>query len=128
MKVLVAEDLKSVREHLSERLGEAGAVELRFVGQDASPLMLTVADWRPDVVILDIRMRGMMALEVLEVLKKEWPGVAVVVSAFIFQPWYRQGFLTLGADLVIDKSFEWEELIAFVHRRQDMLLASMSLQ
>lgn len=127
MKVLMAEDLESVREHLSELLAETGDFELRFIEQDASLLMQTTAAWRPDVVVLDISMREGMALGILEALKREWQGMAVVVSAFFFQPYYRTAFLKLGADLFFDKSIEWDELIAFLRSRQAQVTSDPSI-
>ena len=118
MKVLMAEDLKSVREHLGGLLFEARDVELRFVAQDAAPLLQLAASWAPEVVILDTRMRGSMTLAVMEALKKQWPDSAVVVSAFFFEPYYREAYIRHGADLFFDKSLEWNELIQFLRRRQ----------
>lgn len=119
MKVLMAEDLKSVREHLSGLLFEARDIELRFVGQDAAPLLESAGAWAPEVVILDTRMRGSMTLAVIEALKKQWPRAAVVVSAFFFEPYYREAYIRHGADFFFDKSLEWNDLIQFLRRRRD---------
>ncbi len=116
MKVLMAEDLGSVREHLRGLLTEFAGVELRFVQQDAALATLTAAAWRPEVVILDVRLRGAETRGALEALKKEWPGMAVVISAFFFEPQHRQDYLRQGADFFFDKSLEWSELIAFLRR------------
>lgn len=121
MKVLMAEDLQSVREHLGNLMADVADladIELRFMAQEAEPLRQAVAQWRPDVVILDLRMRGDIALAVLESIKKTWPGMAVVVSAFFFEPYYRKAFLDLGADLFLDKSVEWAELVEFLRKRR----------
>lgn len=119
MRVLMAEDLESVREHLGGLLAEASDIELRFIEQEAAPLAQMAAEWRPDVVILDIRMRGKMTLGILETLKADWPRMAVVVSAFFFEPYYRDAFLRHGADFFFDKTLEWKELVGFLRRRQE---------
>ena len=118
MKVLMAEDLESVRTRLSELLADCKDIELRFIDQDEMLLTQTAAEWRPDVIILDIRMRGMMTLAILEAQKRAWPGVAVAVSGFFFDPYYREAFLKHGADLFFDKSAEWQELMAFLRGRR----------
>ena len=123
MKVLMAEDLTSVREHLSGLLVEARAVEVRFVGQDTAPLMQAAAEWQPEVVILDVRMRGTMTLGILESIKKERPDTAVAVSAFFFEPYYREAYLRHGADFFFDKSLEWQELITFLRRCEARFLS-----
>ena len=115
----MAEDLTSVREHLSGLLSEAREIEVRFVEQDMAPLMQAAADWQPEVVILDVRMRGMMTLGILEAIKKQRADTAVAVSAFFFEPYYRDAYLRHGADFFFDKSLEWKELIHFLRRRED---------
>ena len=114
MKVLMAEDLESVREHLKGLLAQSAGVQLRFVQQDAALATLSVAAWRPDVVILDVRLRGAEIQAALSALKKEWPGMRVVISAFFFEPHQRAAYLRDGADFFFDKSLEWSELIAFL--------------
>ena len=112
----MAEDLGSAREHLKGLLAEACAVELRFVQQDAALAILTAARWRPEVLILDLRLRGADTLSVVQALKKQWPDMAVVVSALFFEPCQRQTYRSQGADFFFDKSLEWSELIAFLRR------------
>lgn len=119
MKVLMAEDIESVREQLTELIREVENLELRFVGQDVMSLLQTAGLWRPDVAILDIRMRGMIALGMLETLKTIWPGMAVVVAAFDMDAHYRATFLKQGADCVFDKSLEWNKLTAFLKSYRD---------
>jgi len=114
MKVLMAEDLQSVHEHLRGSLAEFAGVELRFVAQDAALATLSAASWRPEVVILEVRMRGAGVLGTLAALKKEWPDMVVVISAFFFEPHHRQAYLRQGADFFFDKSLEWRELVAFL--------------
>lgn len=118
MKILMAEDLESVREHFSRLAAGVSAAELRFGTQDATQLLQAVAQWQPDVVIMDMHMRGMMTVAVLEALKKDWPGMAIVVAGFFFEPYYRTAYFRHGADFFFDKSLEWDELIAFLRGRR----------
>lgn len=117
IKVLMAEDLESAREHLKGVLAETSGVKLRFVQQDAALAILSAASWRPEVVILELRLRGADTPGLVQALKKEWPEMAVVISALFFEPCQRQAYLRNGADFFFDKSLEWTELIAFLRRR-----------
>ena len=119
MRVLMAEDLESARERLTEMIGDVQDLEVRFVGQDVMSLLQTAGAWRPDVVILDVRMRGMIVLGVLETLKSIWPGMSVVISAFDMDAYYRAAFLKHGADCAIDKSFEWNGLLTFLQTQRE---------
>jgi len=114
----MAEDMESVREHLGALLDEVGNVELRFVGQDAALLLQAIADWQPDTVIIDTRMRGMMVLGLLQECREQWPQMAVVVSGVFFEQYYRTAFLRAGANAVFDKAGDWSELIALLANRQ----------
>ena len=117
MKVLMAEDEVAMRERLAALLVGVADVQLRCVEQDAAVAMLNVAAWRPDVVIMDVFMRGAAAVALLEAIKKEWPDMAVVISAWVEQP-YGHVYLKCGADAFLDKSSDWEELGALLRARR----------
>ncbi|MCX7143349.1 MAG: response regulator [Proteobacteria bacterium] len=116
MKVLMADDEAAMRDRLAELMAGVENAQLRFVEQDAVVAMLNAAAWRPAVVILDVFMRGAATLRVLEEMKKEWPGMAVVISAWVDQP-YGHVYLNCGADGFLDKSGGWEALGALVLER-----------
>ena len=117
MKILMAEDLHSVRDRMRAHTTEFEAVELRFLEQDARLLMQTAAEWQPEVVIFDISMRGGMAIALLEALKKRRPDKAVAISSLFSRPFYRKAVLNRGADLFFDKLADWEGLVAFLRAR-----------
>lgn len=109
MKVLMADDDTAMRDRLVGLMAGVATAQLRFVEQNAVVAMLNAAAWRPDVVILDVFMRGAATLRLMEEMKKEWPGMAVVISAWMDQP-YSHVYLTCGADGFLDKSGGWEAL------------------
>jgi len=115
MKVLMAEDLESAREQLTDLIVEVDDLEVRFVAQDAMALLKAAGEWRPDVTILDVRMRGMIVLGALGTLKAIWPEMAVVVTAFDMNSYYRAAFLRHGADCAFDKSLGWNNLLNFLN-------------
>ncbi len=125
MKVLVAEDLESAREQLTDLMVEVDELEVRFVAQDAMALLQAAGEWQPDVAILDVRMRGMIVLGALATLKAIWPGMAVVVSAFDMDSYYRAAFLRHGADCAFDKSLGWSSLLNFLKTERFCATAGM---
>ena len=122
MKVLMAEDEVAMRERLAALLAGVAGVQLRCVEQDAAVAMLNVAAWRPDVVIMDVFMRGAAAVAILEAIKKEWPDMTVVISAWVEQP-YGHVYLKCGAHAFLDKSSDWEELGALLRARRALAAA-----
>ena len=122
----MAEDLDFAREQLSNLIVEVDGLEVRFVAQDAMALLQAAGEWRPDVAILDVRIRGMVVLGALATLKAIWPGMAVVVSATHMDPFYRAAFLRHGADCVFDKSLGWNGLMEFL--KTDRRCANSGIQ
>lgn len=81
MRVVIAEDSVLLREGLVRLLGEVGVEVVEAVG-DAEELLRAVERHQPDVVIADVRMPPTHTDEGLRaalVLRRSWPGVAVLV-------------------------------------------------
>jgi len=116
MKVLMADDEAAIRERLTGLMAGAANAQLRFVEQDAVVAMLNVSAWRPDVVILDVFLRGATTLGMLQAIKKEWPGITVVISAWVEQP-YGHVYVKCGADAFLDKSGGWDDLGELLRER-----------
>ncbi|MDR3514204.1 MAG: response regulator [Azospirillaceae bacterium] len=74
--VLVVDDVPAVRLAIRKVLGRAGFATIE-AGDGAEALSL-LATSRPDAVLTDIWMPGTDGLQLLDALKREWPGVAVV--------------------------------------------------
>ncbi|HSV64733.1 MAG TPA: response regulator transcription factor [Mycobacteriales bacterium] len=81
MRVVIAEDSVLLREGLSRLLAEAG-FEVQDAVADAELLLRAVGARQPDVVVADVRMPPTHTDEGLRaalVLRRRWPGVAVLV-------------------------------------------------
>ena len=107
-RVLVVDDEESVREVLKTFLNERGYV----VAEAASgPLAIASMDsFRPDIVLLDIRMPGMDGIEVLQRLKERRKDIPVLmVTATDDEDIARQA-IRLGASDYITKPFSFAQL------------------
>ena len=110
MKVLVVDDLPKVRERLTELLAGAKDIDLVAVAQDAKEATELALSWNPDVVVLDLSVRGGRGMDVVQAVKKAKPTTVVIVSTILSYPDYREACLKWGADFFFDKATEFEKI------------------
>jgi two-component system alkaline phosphatase synthesis response regulator PhoP len=109
--VLICDDEPSLRELI--RISLDGPY--RFVEADDGEASLALArSERPDVVILDMMMPRRSGLEVLTALRQEKELADTPVIVLTAQPATREQALEAGADIVMVKPFEPEQIAAAV--------------
>jgi CheY-like chemotaxis protein len=109
--VLICDDEPSLRELI--RISLDGPYE--FVEADDGVESLELARRvRPDVVILDMMMPRMTGLEVLSAIRQEEDLADTPVIVLTAQPGTRDQALDAGADVVMVKPFEPEQIAAAV--------------
>jgi len=116
-KILIVDDDKNMARSIERtlKLKEECALELAFDGFDAGR---RVAEFKPDLVILDIRMPGMDGYEVTKRIK-DIQGLShtkiIAISAF-FGEGDKEKIISLGADVCLDKPFSKEKLLEAIER------------
>ena len=109
--VLICDDEPSLRELI--RISLDGPY--RFVEADDGEQSLDLArEIRPDVVILDIMMPRGSGLDVLSALRQDEGLAETPVIVLTAQPATREQALREGADIVMVKPFEPEQIAAAV--------------
>jgi DNA-binding NarL/FixJ family response regulator len=76
---------------------------------------------RPDVVVLDVQLKGGTGLQLMRAVRQMDPGIAFVVFTIQDSPAFRKGYLDEGAQCYLDKATQFHQLIsaveyAFIHR------------
>lgn len=114
MKILIVDDHKVVRDGIRFMLSDVPDIEI--VGEaESAEAMFTIIDEEPiDVVLLDIRMKGMTGLDALQRISDEYPQVRVLMLSMHDQPGYVRRALELGASGYLLKSVRREEIIAAI--------------
>ncbi|MEW8958277.1 MAG: response regulator [Moorella sp. (in: firmicutes)] len=110
--MLVVDDQRGVRTLLQLAFQEEGyQVATAVNGRDA---LRQVERWRPDVVVMDVRMPVMGGLETLPRIKTIAPQTAVIIMSAYVELEAVDEIRRMGADDFIYKPFDLEELKAKV--------------
>jgi DNA-binding NarL/FixJ family response regulator len=124
MRVFLAEDSLLIRQRLAKTLSSLEGIQIVGEARSARDATDSILELKPDVVILDIQLRGGTGVDVLQNIKKEQPSpVVIIVTNF---PEYRNKCLHAGADYFFDKSTEFNRILLVVgpllkqmHRRHN---------
>ncbi len=113
-RVLIVDDSPLVLARLILRLSEEEGILLVGTAYSASEVMEAIEQLKPDAVVLDIHLSGKSGLEVLKKVKKQRPGLTVIVLTNYSQPQYEDKSFELGADYFFDKSSDFEEVVGIL--------------
>jgi len=115
-KVLVVDDEASIREVLSEHLTTRGTPFEALTASDGFEAGRLMASFRPDVVLLDLRMPGLDGFQVCRTIKAdpETSSTIVVAMTGYFSPETESRILECGAVRCFAKPVEPSTLSAFI--------------
>jgi DNA-binding response OmpR family regulator len=121
-RILLADDDDEMRRLLAEALREDGyeVLEARngqeLLTQVRSSVFRCDAGTPADALVADIRMPGRSGLEVLNVVRDaDWAVPVVLITAFGDDETHAEAN-RMGADVVLDKPFDPEDLLAALRR------------
>jgi DNA-binding NarL/FixJ family response regulator len=120
VRVLLGDDHKIVREGLKMVLADDPGLQV-VAEADTGPAVLDAVQALQgpqglDVVLLDIALPGMDGLDVLQALRREWPGLPVLMLSTYPEKQYAVRCIQLGASGYMNKSTDPDELIAALRR------------
>ena len=120
VRVLLGDDHKIVREGLKMVLADDAGL-LVVAEADTGPGVLDMVQALQglqgvDVVLLDIAMPGMDGLIVLQNLRRNWPGLPVLMLSTYPEKQYAVRCIQLGASGYLNKSTDTDALVAALRR------------
>jgi len=108
-RVLIADDRPRSRSGLRAVLALWPEIEIVGEAVDGQEAVRLVAEYRPDVVLMDARMPVLDGVDATRLIKEEWPEVRVVVLTIDAS--YRADALAAGADVFLVKGCAAQELL-----------------
>ncbi|WP_181703675.1 response regulator [Chthonobacter albigriseus] len=115
MKILIVDDHVIVREGVSRLLAELPGAIIREA-ENAADAMTIFRTEPPDVIVLDINLKGNSGLEFLRKIKAEDPAVRVVIFSMYSDVVYATSARRAGALGYVSKSAASDQLLMAVKR------------
>ena len=112
VRVLIADDQPATRRGLVALLSIHPQIEVVGEAADGRAALQMVADYHPDVVLMDVQMPVMDGLEATQRIKREWPEVRVI--ALTMHAGHRADLLAAGADAFLLKDGAADALVAAI--------------
>jgi DNA-binding NarL/FixJ family response regulator len=101
VRIVIADDRPTTRRGLKALLTEFAQVEVVGEAADGQESVDLVAEYKPDVVLMDMQMPVMDGLEATRRIKQRWPEVRVIALTIYTK--YRAQALAAGADAFLLK-------------------------
>jgi two-component system nitrogen regulation response regulator GlnG len=114
LEVWVVDDDASIRWVLERALRQGGLEPRTFDHADAA--LVALKDGRPDVLLTDVRMPGTEGLRLLEIARRDHPGLPVIVMTAHSDLDHAVAAYRGGAFEYLPKPFDIDEAVALVRR------------
>ena len=114
VKVLVVDDVTRVRARLAAMLGEVPGVTVVIEADGIAAAIHALYAREPDVIVLDLHLREESGLWLAARVKRERPGVLLVMMTNQPTLPMRRQCLALGVDHFFDKSRDFEDALQVV--------------
>jgi two-component system cell cycle response regulator DivK len=123
-KILVIDDNEAFRAFVKEALDAYTGYELKEAEDGMQGALLT-GTWRPNLVIVDLRMPNMNGVEFCEFIKKNdsMSHVKIIVVSAYLAPEVRDAVNILAVDAVLDKPVRLGSFVATIGKLADLELS-----
>ena len=111
MKYLIVDDSESFRKLVREEISKSG--DDFYELDDGTSVNSVYKDFKPDWVLMDIKMKNIDGLKATSILKKEFPRARIVIISDYSDSWFRKEAVKAGAEAFVPKEnlFELFEII-----------------
>lgn len=121
-KILLVEDNDIFRQIFLDSLTQCFPDYSYEEARDGNEARLKVSEFYPDIIFMDINLPNKNGLELTAEIKKEYPGICIIIVTNYDFPEYRAKAEEIGADYFLSKSSITEDHIAgLLHKIGDKI-------
>ncbi|MDI6765381.1 MAG: response regulator [Bacteroidota bacterium] len=113
MKILIADSSEMVCQRLLAMLHNVEGIEGIQKAHTIHELFILIKLFNPDVVMVDVQMLGMGGLEIVKRIHQVVPVTILLANNHILH--YRKRFKAVGADFLLDKTADFEQIISLLN-------------
>ena len=126
IKVMIADDQTILAEGIKSVLETSDQIEVIALVSDGAEAIRKIAENKPDVVLLDIRMPNMNGVVATKEIKTRWPEIKVIILTTFDDSDYILNAINYGASGYLLKDINAESLIGAVKNAMsgDLILPS----
>lgn len=116
LRILIADDDHHARAGLRAFLSTVVACDIVGEATNGAELIVQARQYRPDAVILDLRMPELDGIQAIRLLKMKWPEIALVALTLYGD--LRDTALAAGADAFVTKGDAPQQLLQTLYTIQ----------
>jgi DNA-binding NarL/FixJ family response regulator len=116
--VFLVEDSPLIRERLVRMLEAIPGVKVIGHAETPAEAIDQIIVAQPNVVILDIKLKGGSGIKVLQAVKLHMPAIIVVMLTNYSTPQFRSQCVQAGADYFLDKTHEFQNIAAILEQQK----------
>ena len=110
IKIAIADDHKIFRDGIKMALSGKENLKMLWEAEDGKDLMHKVAIKKPDVLLMDIRMPEIDGINAIEMLRKEYEDIKIIVLTMYDDQQMISKMMEMGANAYLTKTTDPEEI------------------
>ncbi|KHD36204.1 LuxR family transcriptional regulator [Clostridium acetobutylicum] len=115
IKVLIADDQELIRQSLKIVLSANKDIEIVGTACNGNEVVESVRKYKPDVILMDVRMPEMDGVQCTKVIKESYPNIKIIVLTTFDDDEYIFNALKYGASGYLLKGVSMDELVRSIH-------------
>lgn len=115
MRLLIVDDSDLIAQRLKEILQDLEKLEIIDIAPNGYEGIEKYWRYKPDLVILDIRLPILNGIEVLQKIRKAKNRTRIIILTNYNNSYFKEACISEGADYFLDKSTEFEKVYEIIN-------------